>query len=202
MIQLAEKYSDLIRGHQFIKIDLGCGPSKKEGYIGIDKLQLEGVDFVADFENGLDFIADSSVDEIISSHLLEHVQNLDILMKEIHRVLKPDGVKKIIVPHFSNPYYYSDYTHVRFFGLYTFDYFSNGNNNYRRKVPTFYENAKFDVVSRKLKFSAHPFFIRNKIKALCTHVFNSSVFMQELYEGWFTGLISCYEVHYDLKPIK
>ena len=44
-------------------------------------------------------------------------------MREITRVLKKNGKANIFVPHFSNPYYYSDYTHKRFLGLYTFYYF-------------------------------------------------------------------------------
>jgi predicted SAM-dependent methyltransferase len=185
-----------------LKIDLGCGPQKKKGYIGIDKIALPGVDFVYDFEKGLQFLPDNCVDEIISSHLLEHIDNLEFLLTEIHRVLKPNGVKKIIVPHFSNPYYYSDYTHKRFFGLYTFDYFSDGNNKYTRKVPTFYNTVKFEVVSRKLRFASPPFYLRNKFKAILTHLVNSTVYTQELYEDLFSNLISCYEIHYEIRPIK
>jgi predicted SAM-dependent methyltransferase len=185
-----------------IRIDLGCGPNKMKGYIGIDILPLPGVDIVADFEQGLQFIPDNSVDEIFSSHLLEHVGNFEDLLREIHRVLKPEGIKKIIVPHFSNPYYYSDYTHKKFFGLYSMDYFSDGNNEYNRKVPSFYNDFKFEVVHRKLRFSSPAFYFRNKIKSVFTHIFNSSVYMQELYEDWFTGIIPCAELHFVIRPIK
>lgn len=197
-----EKFIELLSKNIEIKIDLGCGPSKKEGYIGIDILEFPEIDFVADFNNGLPFIPDNSVDEIISSHLLEHIENLEFFLSEIHRVLKPNGIKKIIVPHFSNPYFYSDYTHKRFFGLYSMDYFSGGSTNLKRKVPTFYNNIKFIVTYRKLKFSAHPFYIRNKIMALFTIIFNITPYMQELYEGTFSGLIPCHEVHYEIIPIK
>ena len=107
-----------------MKIDLGCGPNKKEGYKGVDILPLQGVDFVVDLEKGLSFLKDNEVDEYYSAHFLEHVVNLDFLLSEIHRTLKPGGICEIRVPHFSNPFYYSDYTHKRFFGLYSFDYFT------------------------------------------------------------------------------
>lgn len=202
MDKLKGKFLELLSNKDEIRIDLGCGPSKKIGYIGIDILELPGIDFVADFNKGLPFIPDNSIDEIISSHLLEHIENLELFLAEIHRVLKPNGIKKIIVPHFSNPYYYSDYTHKRFFGLYSMDYFSDGSSNLRRKVPSFYNNIKFKVKQRKLKFKAHPFYVRNKIMALFTILFNMNPFMQELYEGTFTGLIPCYEVHFEIIPIK
>jgi ubiquinone/menaquinone biosynthesis C-methylase UbiE len=195
-------FNTLSKNTDKVKIELGCGPSKQSGYIGIDVLPLEGVDIVADFNQGLSFIPDNSVDEVFSSHLLEHITNLELLMSEIHRILKPNGFQYIIVPHFSNPHYYSDYTHKNFFGLYTFDYFGNGKSNLKRKVPQFYSNAKYEVISRKLRFGAQPFYFRNKIKAVFTHLFNINPFMQELYEGTFSKFVSCYELHVKIRPIK
>lgn len=185
-----------------MKVELGCGPNKKDGFIGIDLINLPGVDIVHNIEDGLSCLDDNSVDEMISSHLLEHINNLENLMNEIHRVLKPNGIKTIIVPHFSNPYYYSDYTHKRFFGLYSMDYFSDCNNDYKRKVPSFYNSKKFIVIKRKLKFSNHPFYFRNKIMSLFTIIFNSSIFMQELYESTFSKFIFCSEIHFIIKPKK
>ena len=34
-------------------VELGCGRKKKEGILGIDRLDMPGVDIVADLENGL-----------------------------------------------------------------------------------------------------------------------------------------------------
>ena len=31
-----------------LKIDLGCGSNKKEGYVGVDILDVPGVDYVTD----------------------------------------------------------------------------------------------------------------------------------------------------------
>ena len=100
-------------------IDLGCGPKKKHGRIGIDKLNLPTVDIVADLENGLPFLPDNSVDQIHSSEVFGCIENFENLMREVVRVLKKDGTSYVFVPHFSNPHYYSDYEHKRFFGLYT-----------------------------------------------------------------------------------
>ena len=54
---------------------------------------------------------------------------------------------EVIVPHFSNPRGYSDPTHVRFFGLYSFYYFCAAEDQPRRKVPSFYCPARFRVQS-------------------------------------------------------
>jgi predicted SAM-dependent methyltransferase len=103
-------------------IELGCGGKKRAGRIGIDSVDLPQVDIVADLEEGLPFLPDSAVDEIHAEHVLEHIADLEGLMREIVRVLKSEGTCRVRAPHFTNPYYYSDYTHKRPFGLYTFEY--------------------------------------------------------------------------------
>src|SRR5215211_3969719 len=95
---------------QFI-LELGCGTTKQQGRIDIDRRQLPGVDIVADLEYGLPFLPENSADAIYSESFLEHIDDFQLLMHEIWRVLKPTGKKHLFVPHFSNPYYYSDYTH-------------------------------------------------------------------------------------------
>jgi len=108
-----------LAGEKTIIVVLGCGPDKKDDRIGIDRLDLPGVDIVTDLELGLPFFPDHSVDEIQSNSILEHVNNFEALMKDIARILKPGGKHHIFVPHFSNPYYYSDYTHTNAFLGYT-----------------------------------------------------------------------------------
>ena len=59
------------------KLDLGCGPHKEDGYVGVDITQ---VGTKADIQHDLlQFpwpFEDSSVDELFSSHFFEHVPNL------------------------------------------------------------------------------------------------------------------------------
>jgi predicted SAM-dependent methyltransferase len=84
------------------KVDLGCGKGKLPGYIGIDSEPIEGVvDYVMDVRSGLPFV-DEEVDEIYTSHFLEHLTGPECLklLEECHRVLKPSGIMEIIVPDF------------------------------------------------------------------------------------------------------
>jgi len=181
-------------------IELGCGPSKQLGVIGVDFLPLPGVDHVANIENGLSFLEDESIDEIRSVHVFEHIENFESLMKEIHRVLKKDGIHRITVPHFSNPYYYSDYTHKRFFGLYTFDYMGSPKTTLKRKVPSFYSDVKFDIVSRKLRFKSTRIIRYLLFKKPCNIFFNLNDYTKELYEELFTGIFGCFEIEFVMKP--
>ncbi len=195
-----ELRSKIERGDS-IRIELGCGRTKGQGFIGIDNKDLPGVDIIADLEEGLPFFPDDSVDLIYSSHFLEHVDNFENLMGECFRVLKKDGVMEIAVPHFSNPYFYSDYTHRRFFGLYTFHYFAEQENQLERKVPNFYTSARFRVLSQQLVFSS-PFSSRKRWKRRLGALFNKSSYWQEFYEENLCYIFPCSEIRVTLAPEK
>ena len=75
-----------------MKLNLGCGREAREGYINVDKFKHDGVDVVWDL-NVLPLpFKDNSVDEVICSHILEHLINPYPLVLDIHRILKPDGL--------------------------------------------------------------------------------------------------------------
>ena len=130
-----------------LRLNLGCGMRRRDGFFGVDQLPLPTVDIVADLNEPLCEFPDQSVAEVYSRHALEHVRNFLPLMAELHRVTRPGSRIEIIVPHFSNPYGYSDPTHVRQFGLYTFFYFADEDDQPRRKVPSFYAAERFTVES-------------------------------------------------------
>jgi len=183
----------LIKSGKSLIVELGCGPKKKEGRIGVDKVDLPNVDIVADLENGLPFFPDNSVDEVHCRSVFEHIENFENLMKEIVRVLKDNGKAHVSVPHFSNPYYYSDYTHRRFFGLYTFYYFVNAERQLKRKVPNFYTDIRINIISQRLIFKS-PFWFSRRIKKLLGFVFNCHRSMQEFYEGHLCYIFPCHGI--------
>ncbi len=182
-----------------IIVELGCGPKKKTGRIGIDKVDLPQVDIVADVEEGLSFLPDKSVDEIHCRSVLEHIENFEKLMGEICRVLKNDGAAYIFVPHFSNPYYYSDYTHKRFFGLYTFYYFVEAEHQLKRKVPHYYSDVRIRILSQRLIFRSSFKPIR-PIKKLLGWFLNLHTFLQEYYEENLCYLFPCHGIEVVFGP--
>jgi SAM-dependent methyltransferase len=66
---------------------------------------------------------DNSMEYIYASHCLEHLKDLIGAMKEIWRILVPDGLLCIIVPYFSSLGSFMDPTHRNFFTYHSFDYF-------------------------------------------------------------------------------
>jgi ubiquinone/menaquinone biosynthesis C-methylase UbiE len=156
------------------------------------------VDVVGDVLEVLRALADESVVDVYSSHLFEHIADLPALVTELERVLAVGGRLHVVVPHFSNPYYYSDPTHQRPFGLYTFSYFAD-DSVLRRRVPTYGHAPRLRLVSARLNFrSAIEFRVRYRLKAALGRVVNASVWLREFYEENLAGIVPCYELEFEL----
>ena len=111
-----------------MKLNLGCGSKIYEGYVNVDKFDLYNIDIQHDLEKFPYPFDDNSVDEIILSHVLEHIgQEPDTfirILKEFYRICKNQALIKIAVPHPRHDDFVSDPTHVRpitILGLSLFD---------------------------------------------------------------------------------
>jgi SAM-dependent methyltransferase len=83
----------------FMKIDIGCGLSKRPGFVGVDISPLLGVDHVVDIEREPLPFPDNSVEQVYCSHCLEHLSNLNNALSEIGRVCKNNATIEICVPY-------------------------------------------------------------------------------------------------------
>jgi len=94
-------------------LNLGCGLSRAEGWVNVDKYGP-----AADLIHDLDVFPypwdDNSVDQIITVHVLEHLNNWWGAFEECARILKPGGVLEIRVPDESSSTSlgYRDHKHV------------------------------------------------------------------------------------------
>ncbi len=97
-------YNDLYQSP--IKIDLGCGPWKKDGFVGIDNYEGETqwgsevgkpIDIKYDLSIGIPF-KDSTVEEVFASHFLEHT-GIHFMLEEIHRACVPNAQVTLILPY-------------------------------------------------------------------------------------------------------
>jgi SAM-dependent methyltransferase len=85
-----------------MKLHLGCGKRHIPGYVHIDALDYPHIDHVTSIDN-LCFLEKDSVDVIYNCHVLEHFKRKDVerVLAEWHRVLKPSGILRISVPDFA-----------------------------------------------------------------------------------------------------
>jgi len=95
-----------------LRLDIGCGKTTPEGWEGIDAIDF-GQKHVHDIRNGLPWLADSSVDEVRSSHFVEHLDWPErvALFNELFRVMKPKATALIVTPNWSHACFYGDPTH-------------------------------------------------------------------------------------------
>ncbi len=185
---------------QDMRLDLGCGPTKKfPDSVGIDIIDYDGVDIVGDVYEVLSRIPEKSIPTVYSSHFFEHARDIHLLLAEIVRILKPGGMLTVVVPHFSNPYFYSDISHRNFFGLYSFSYLAK-ENIFRRKVPGYSQLKGLELVRVDMIFkSSPPFYFRYGLKKIVQAVVNLSNYTKEFYEENCCYLFPCYEVQFLLK---
>lgn len=96
-----------------IKIDIGCGKNKRQGFVGVDSIAFEGVDVVLNIGKDVWPWEDGSVEEINCSHVAEHLKPDERvhMVNEMYRVLKLKGTALIITPHWSSTRAYGDLTH-------------------------------------------------------------------------------------------
>jgi SAM-dependent methyltransferase len=109
------------------RLNLGCGRSILADWINLDSMALPGVDVSFDLEmtSGLALpFPDSSIDEFLLSHVLEHIRNVLGLMQELHRVAKPGAIAWVRVPHGASDDAFEDPTHARACFPGSFGYFS------------------------------------------------------------------------------
>jgi cyclopropane fatty-acyl-phospholipid synthase-like methyltransferase len=113
-----------------VRIDLGCGPNKKEGFLGVDQYEMKCVDVVCNLGKEKWPWEDNSVDEVHSAHFLEHLTNLNDawerthFFNEMHRVMKKGAKATLIFPHWCSNRYYGDPTHKEPFSEMGFYYLS------------------------------------------------------------------------------
>lgn len=121
LYQLIQQYSSYLSGHV---LDFGCGskPYRSlftvESYLGVDiKLgesqpSHQGADVFYDGRH-LPF-EDKRFDSIFSSEVIEHIFNIDEIVAELFRVLKPGGFLVVTTPfvwgEHMKPYDYCRYT--------------------------------------------------------------------------------------------
>lgn len=95
-----------------IKLDIGCGKNKKEGFIGVDSIAFDGVDIVANLTEHWPW-EDDSVEEINMSHVMEHFTAKErvFVVNEMYRVMKVGAKASVATPYWCSNRAYGDFTH-------------------------------------------------------------------------------------------
>ena len=132
-------------------LEVGCGTNKTAGAVGLDLLDLPGVDVVHDMEVVPWPFEDGAFDEVRCFHVLEHVEDICAVMDELHRVTRIGGRVHIVVPHFARYSAFKDPTHRRFCTFDSFNYFVEGTEERARG----YSRRAFRYGVQRLNFRSN-----------------------------------------------
>lgn len=100
------------------KLNLCCGADYREGWVNADIESNKEKDVALNLEELPLPFEDNTFDYIFSCHTLEHVRgDLVLLMTELWRILKPNAILEIRVPHFSHYSSLSAFGHHNVFSI-------------------------------------------------------------------------------------
>jgi len=116
------------------------------GAIGVDRVTIPGVDIVCDLRHIPFPFKDGTVSTIHCRHVLEHLdpEKIPDALREMHRILRSDGILHVSVPHFFGIGYAQDPTHRGHFTIRTMDYFQ------RQHPCSYYFDFHFSMLDTKL----------------------------------------------------
>lgn len=100
-----------------MKLNLGCGFHRLDGFVNVDRFDGCRPDQVVDLESFPWPWDDDSADEVVMSHVLEHLgATTEVyfgIFRELYRVCRDGAEVRIAVPHPRHDDFLNDPTHVR-----------------------------------------------------------------------------------------
>lgn len=117
-----------------IKLNIGGGYKRYDGFLNIDMDPLTNPDFLANLETDTFPLEDNSVSEVKAYHILEHIgSGFFHLMQELYRICEDQAIIEIQIPHHRSEIWYGDPSHCRFITIDNMRLFSKKYNEWHIK---------------------------------------------------------------------
>ena len=182
------------------RLNVGCGTDIRPGWTNLDMIDYGG-NQLCDLNHYPWPFPENHFDEVLASHILEHMGNFNAVITEIWRVCKPGARFVVRVPFFLSTKYYSEPDHRIHFGIRSFDNYEDVTGRSLK----FYERwklghrtnynspARFIVESKRFHFSN--FAVLSWLDPLIN-------IEPVLYERFFATLLTPEEVWFELRIVK
>lgn len=168
------------------KLNLGCDRDYKEGWVNLDFHKNLKCDVVHNLNKFPWPFKDNEADFILMNHVLEHLDDVPRVMKELWRISKPGAIIRITVPYFNNFNAYRDATHKQFFTWDTLTPFT-GRVSSREKKNVGYLPKLFSYRRRKLIWASTQRILLKPIVGFMNWLVNLSPdFMERRIPFWIT----------------
>ena len=181
-------------GRQGRKIlDFGCGRNKLPGALGVDVNPYSDADIIHDLDEFPYPFPDQVFDEIRAASVIEHLQDIVLVMDQLHRITKTGGILKITVPFFTSRYAHTDITHQHVFTSRSFDYFDPA-----EELSAFaYSECHF----RKLKVEYEPLpnVYRHNFERPLVWLAN---LRKDFYESYLAHFFTMHDIYFELEVIR
>ncbi|MEA2283038.1 MAG: hypothetical protein QOK21_3645 [Solirubrobacteraceae bacterium] len=128
------------------KLNLGSGRQRDPSAVNLDVTDATQPDVVHDLDVLPWPFPDARFDHVDAIDVIEHLEDTLVAMREIHRVTRPGGTVKIVVPHFSSANAFTDPTHRSFFGFRSLDYVTGA------IIHDHYTSIRFRMLRREIVF--------------------------------------------------
>jgi predicted SAM-dependent methyltransferase len=128
------------------KLNLGCENEYRKGWVNLDIDKKAKADVYHNLNTFPYPFKNDEFDVVLASHILEHLEDVEKVMKEIYRICKNRGQVYLEVPHFSNPFGLSsqlDHKHL-------FSYVTFGEWHCNKELFTMFEVMKKKYHLREL----------------------------------------------------
>lgn len=173
-----------------MNINLGSGFDYRKGWCNVDYANIK-----CDVKHDVNVFPypfkDNIADYILASAILEHlpIPNQSKLIMECYRILKENGILKIIVPHFTSVSAWENIEHVKGYSYETMNSFID--KGFTNSQKDYMQKNKFKDIKVKIVFGKK-YQIWNYIIEPIANLFPA------IYEGSFLRIFPAEGVHYEL----
>lgn len=187
----AKKYGSKLNDN-LLKLHLGCGLNRMEGWVNVDKYKLKGVDVVQNLDAFPYPFKSNSVSYVVSSNVFEHLHDIPKVMDELHRICVNHALIKIIVPYYLGSGAYHDITHKHFYTSKSFNTFTDWDVN------SYYcSESRFRLLRVYTRFTRRDWLLNKPIEWIM-----NIGFIRKLNERMYPLSIPMQEIEFDLEVVK
>lgn len=168
-------------------LNLGCGRKHLADAVNLDVTPVTNPDIVHDLNVMPWPFKDNYFNKVVANDVIEHLENVIVILEEMHRVCVDGAVIRITAPHYSCANTYTDPTHRHAFAWNSLDYFIEGAEF------SFYTAARFRYRVRKMIF--HPTLINRIVSRLANR-------FPIAYERRWAWMFPAWFLYFEMEVIK
>ncbi|MBT3303908.1 methyltransferase domain-containing protein [Candidatus Woesearchaeota archaeon] len=149
------------------KLNFGCGIKIKEGFVNVDLQKHKGVDKSFDFNKFPYPLKADSFELILVDNVLEHLEDPEKVIEELHRIAKNGCLIQIRVPYCKSILSFNDITHKHHFNRRAIEQIVRGHDSY-----SYEKKNKFELIKNELRPTRYGKMLPKFLRKYANYLFN------------------------------